>query len=95
MDESRFYAPGLRNNSARPHLILLLNRGASLSEIQHVLGHADPSTTKLIYAHYTPRYLRETVARCSASPAELVMSSRLSRRGVKWRLAPQADSGSC
>jgi integrase len=41
----------------------LLNRGASLSEVQDVLGHAAPATTKLIYAHATPKFLRATVAR--------------------------------
>jgi integrase len=46
-------------------------RTASLSEVQDVLGHASPMTTKQIYAHYTPKFLRETVARYSASPAEL------------------------
>jgi site-specific recombinase XerD len=50
----------------------LLNRGASLSEVQDVLGHADPSTTKAIYAHYTPQFLRESVAKYSATPAELI-----------------------
>jgi site-specific recombinase XerD len=50
----------------------LLNRGASLSEVQDVLGHADPGTTKQIYAHYTPQFLRQTVAKFSATPGELV-----------------------
>jgi len=51
----------------------LLNRGASLSEVQDVLGHASPDTTKRVYAHYTPRFLRETVRRYSASASELVV----------------------
>jgi site-specific recombinase XerD len=50
----------------------LLNRGASMSEVQDVLGHASPLTTKQIYAHYTPKVLREAVQRYSATPAELV-----------------------
>lgn len=50
----------------------LLNRGASLSEVQDVLGHADPSTTKRVYAHYTPEVLRRTVERYSAAPWQLV-----------------------
>ena len=50
----------------------LLNRGADLSQVQDVLGHADPSTTKQIYAHYTPKKLRAVVLEYSASPAELV-----------------------
>ena len=48
------------------------NRGASLSEVQDVLGHADPSTTKTVYAHYSPRFLRDAVAKYSATLAELV-----------------------
>ena len=50
----------------------LLNRGASLSEVQDVLGHSSPLTMKSIYAHYTPKFLREAVQRYSATPAELV-----------------------
>jgi site-specific recombinase XerD len=50
----------------------LLNRGASLAEVQDVLGHSSPETTKSIYAHYTPKYLRAAVEKYSASPAELV-----------------------
>ncbi len=50
----------------------LLNRGASLSEVQDVLGHASPDTTKAIYAHYTPKFLRDAVEKYSATPAELV-----------------------
>jgi site-specific recombinase XerD len=50
----------------------LLNRGASLSEVQDVLGHSSPETTKQIYAHYTPKVLRAAVEKYSATPAELV-----------------------
>jgi site-specific recombinase XerD len=50
----------------------LLNRGASLSEVQDVLGHSSPETTKQIYAHMTPKVLRDAVEKYSATPAELV-----------------------
>lgn len=50
----------------------LLNRGASLSEVQDVLGHASPLTTKQIYAHYQPQVLRAAVERYSASADDLV-----------------------
>ena len=50
----------------------LLNRGASLSEVQDVLGHASPVTTKQVYAQYTPKFLRAAVEKYSATPAELV-----------------------
>jgi len=43
-----------------------------MSEVQDVLGHASPLTTKQIYAHYTPKVLREAVEKYSATPAELV-----------------------
>jgi hypothetical protein len=43
-----------------------------VSEVQIVLGHASPVTPKQIYAQYTPKFLRETVKKYSASPAELV-----------------------
>jgi site-specific recombinase XerD len=50
----------------------LLNRGADLSQVQDVLHHADPSTTKRIYAHYAPKKLQAVVLEYSASAAELV-----------------------
>jgi len=51
---------------------VLLNRGASLSEVQDILGHASPDTTKRIYAHYQVSHLREAFDRYSASADELV-----------------------
>jgi site-specific recombinase XerD len=51
---------------------VLLNRGASLSEVQDILGHASPETTKRIYAHYQTQHLRDAFDRYSASAAELV-----------------------
>jgi site-specific recombinase XerD len=66
-----------RGGEASPHHFrhlkasTFLNRGASLSEVQDVLGHANPSTTKTVYAHYSPRFLRDAVAKYSASPSEL------------------------
>ncbi len=48
----------------------LLNRGAQLSEVQDLLGHASPETTKKIYAHYTTSHLREAFERYSISPSE-------------------------
>jgi site-specific recombinase XerD len=49
----------------------LLNRGASLSEVQDILGHASPETTKRIYAHYQTQHLRDAFDRYSASADEL------------------------
>jgi site-specific recombinase XerD len=50
---------------------VLLNRGASLSEVQDILGHASPETTKRIYAHYQTQHLRDAFDRYSASAEEL------------------------
>lgn len=52
----------------------LLNRGANLSEVQDLLGHASPATTKLIYAHYEVGKLREAFHKYSQSVAEAVDS---------------------
>ena len=54
---------------------VLLNRGASLSEVQDILGHASPETTKRIYAHYQTQHLRDAFDRYSASAEELVAPS--------------------
>ena len=37
----------------------LLNAGAQLSEVQDILGHASPTTTKQIYAHYDKGHLKQ------------------------------------
>jgi len=58
---------------------VLLNRGADLSEVQDILGHASPDTTKRIYAHYQTQHLRDAFDRYSASAEELV--SELPKRG--------------
>jgi site-specific recombinase XerD len=50
---------------------IMLNRGAKLSEVQDILGHASPETTKRIYAHYEVSHLREAFDRFSATPEEL------------------------
>ncbi len=55
---------------------VLLNRGAKLSEVQDILGHASPETTKRIYAHYEVSHLREAFDRFSASPRELAEAIR-------------------
>ncbi len=48
----------------------LLNRGANLSEVQDLLGHASPATTKLIYAHYEVGKLREVFHKYSVTASE-------------------------
>jgi len=76
---------------------VLLNRGASLSEVQDILGHASPETTKRIYAHYQTQYLRDAFDRYSASAEELVAELPPGRRradargsGVASRAVPKA-----
>lgn len=64
--------------SASPHdfrhtkASTMLNRGAKLSEVQDILGHASPETTKRIYAHYETSHLRDAFDRFSATAEELV-----------------------
>lgn len=48
----------------------LLNQGAQLSEVQDLLGHASPETTKVIYAHYDRSRLREAFDRFSVAPED-------------------------
>src|SRR3712207_5242163 len=50
---------------------VMLNRGAKLSEVQDILGHASPETTKRIYAHYEVSHLRDVFDRYSATAEEL------------------------
>lgn len=50
----------------------LLNRGASLSEVQDILGHASPATTKLIYAHYEIAKLRQSFHKYSVPVSQEV-----------------------
>ena len=57
----------LRHLKAR----ILLNNGAQLAEVQDLLGHASPETTKRIYAPYTRQYLRAAFDRYSRSPEEI------------------------
>ena len=50
----------------------MLNRGAKLEEVQDILGHASPVTTKQIYAHYAKSHLAEVNTRYSLSVAEVL-----------------------
>jgi site-specific recombinase XerD len=67
---------------------VLLNRGASLSEVQDILGHASPETTKRIYAHYETQRLREAFDRYSASAEELAADLPERRRAVRGEVPP-------
>ena len=58
----------------------LLNRGAKLSEVQDILGHASPETTKKIYAHYETAHLRDAFDRYSASVDEAATAAGAARR---------------
>jgi site-specific recombinase XerD len=59
---------------------IMLNRGAKLSEVQDILGHASPETTKRIYAHYEVSHLREAFDRFSATPDELAAEAAVRQR---------------
>jgi site-specific recombinase XerD len=54
----------------------LLNRGAAIDQVQDLLGHASPETTKRVYAHYTTERLREVFDRFSQSPQEAAAEAR-------------------
>lgn len=59
---------------------VLLNRGAKLSEVQDLLGHASPETTKRIYAHYEVSHLKDAFDRYSVPARELARTTRPARR---------------
>ena len=50
---------------------VLLNQGAKLSEVQDILGHASPETTKKIYAHYEVQHLQDAFDRYTLSAEEM------------------------
>jgi site-specific recombinase XerD len=62
--------------TATPHMFRhlfatrLLNGGAQLDEVQDLLGHSSPATTKLVYAHYHQPHLRAVFQRGHQSAAE-------------------------
>ncbi|MHB0870741.1 MAG: tyrosine-type recombinase/integrase [Chloroflexota bacterium] len=60
---------------------VMLNRGAKLSEVQDILGHSSPETTKKIYAHYEVSHLRAAFDRFSATAEELVAELGTGARG--------------
>ena len=62
----------LRHLKAR----VLLNNGAQLSEVQDLLGHASPETTKKIYAPYTTQHLRQAFDRYSLPASEVARRVR-------------------
>jgi integrase/recombinase XerD len=78
-------AAGVR---ASPHAFrhqkasVLLNAGAQLAEVQDLLGHASPDTTKRIYAHYETGHLKDAFDRYSVPAAELAQAVRRRRTGV-------------
>jgi site-specific recombinase XerD len=58
---------------------VLLNEGAQLAEVQDLLGHASPDTTKRIYAHYETGHLKAAFDRYSVPAAELARAVRRRR----------------
>ncbi len=71
----------------------MLNRGAKLSEVQDILGHASPETTKKIYAHYEVSHLRSAFERYSATPEELAAEIDMDREGTGSRRPPARHKG--
>ena len=58
---------------------VLLNQGAQLAEVQDILGHASPDTTKRIYAHYETGHLKAAFDRYSVPADELARAVRRRR----------------
>ncbi len=58
---------------------VLLNAGAQLAEVQDLLGHASPDTTKRIYAHYETGHLKNAFDRYSVPVADLARAVRRRR----------------
>ena len=73
----------------------MLNRGAKLSEVQDILGHASPETTKKIYAHYEVSHLRNAFERFSATAEELVAELGVDAAGRvgRGRRIPKQNEG--
>ncbi|HEX9015535.1 MAG TPA: tyrosine-type recombinase/integrase [Chloroflexota bacterium] len=71
----------------------MLNRGAKLSEVQDILGHSSPETTKKIYAHYEVSHLRSAFERYSATAEELAaeIEPRGDRRSIPDSPARRPD----
>jgi len=69
----------LRHLKAR----VMLNQGAQLSEVQDILGHASPETTKKIYAPYTKQHLREAFDRFSLPAEELAKRVNGGKQGLR------------
>ncbi|MCL4532463.1 MAG: tyrosine-type recombinase/integrase [Actinobacteria bacterium] len=70
---------------------VMLNRGAKLSEVQDILGHSSPETTKKIYAHYEVSHLRSAFDRFSASAEELVAEMEPSARQPRRLRRPSGE----
>lgn len=73
----------LRHLKAR----VMLNSGAKLEEVQDILGHASPDTTKRIYAPYSKQHLMEVARRYSRSPEEVLRRSYLREAAPRKRSA--------
>jgi hypothetical protein len=68
----------------------MLNRGADLSQVQDILGHASPATTKLVYAHYDSAWLRAAFDRSNVTLEELAAEQSQDERGPGHPTAPVA-----
>jgi integrase/recombinase XerD len=64
----------------------MLNEGAPLEAIQEILGHADISTTRKVYAIYARPAVRQIFEEATLSPAEA-----LRRWRSAWAAAPAQD----
>ena len=55
---------------------VLLTQGADISQVQEILGHASPETTKKLYAVYAQHVLQDAFNTYSLSPEEIAKNIR-------------------
>jgi site-specific recombinase XerD len=66
----------------------LLNRGAALDQVQDILGHASPETTKQVYAKYAPHILGKILSESSATADEFVADAEAEGFQRTWSAWP-------
>ena len=69
----------------------MLEEGAPLEAIQDILGHADISTTRRVYAQYSKPAIREIFSRTTLTPSEALDRLRVRRRREAERAQDEGE----